>query len=65
MGTNVADTVLTTILGLLAAATKLTTMKAQADAEGRALALADLQTARAADDVAAAELDAAITAHGG
>lgn len=65
MSIALADTVLTTVLDLLAAAAKLTALKASKDAAGLPITLEDLKDARAADDVAAAELDAAIKVHGG
>ena len=62
---TVANTVATLLLDALGAAQKYAQIQAAAAAQGRELTLGDLQAARADNDVAAAQLDASIKAHGG
>ena len=62
---SVANTVATLLLESLAAAQKYAQLQALATARGTPLTLDDLQAARAEDDVAAAQLEASIKAHGG
>lgn len=60
-----ADTAISLLLDALAAAQKFSGIIASAAAAGRPVSLEDLKAARAEDDVASAQLDAAISAHAG
>lgn len=62
---TVANTVATLLLDALGAAQKYAQLQANALAQGRELTLDDLKAARAENDVAAAQLEASIKAHGG
>lgn len=61
----IAQAVASLLLESLLAAQKYAQIQATAAAQGREVNLDDLKAARAENDVAAAQLDASIAAHGG